>query len=165
MGAPLPGAIPQVFPPQVGVFQPAILQQSWQGPYPPPEAVERYEKAMPGFFNRIVSMAERMEAAQIEQSALALTIQRDATRRGQLLRFVVAVIALFLAVFCAVIGQAWLGAVFLAVPVMGVATSLVNSARKLISGPQSGELAQTPLPLTSASSPSTGGSPDEPASH
>lgn len=60
---PVSGAIPQMFPVQIGISHPAILQQSWVGPYPPPEAVERYEKAMPGFFNRVVSMAERIEAA------------------------------------------------------------------------------------------------------
>src|ERR1700722_7370195 len=42
---------------QFGVPQPSILQQSWQGPYPPPHAIERYERALPGFFDRIVSMA------------------------------------------------------------------------------------------------------------
>jgi len=35
-----------MFPVQLGVSHPSILQQSWQGPYPPPEAVERYEFAV-----------------------------------------------------------------------------------------------------------------------
>ncbi|HUC12454.1 MAG TPA: DUF2335 domain-containing protein, partial [Stellaceae bacterium] len=30
----------------------------WQAPYPPPEAIERYEKVLPGSFDRMIKMAE-----------------------------------------------------------------------------------------------------------
>lgn len=114
---------------QIGAPQPSILQQSWQGPYPPPEAIDRYEQALPGFFDRIVSMAERMEAAQIEQSARALEAQASAIKRGQWLGFAIGAVALVGAVVCAFLGEQWLAAAFVSVPVMGVATALVNSHR------------------------------------
>jgi uncharacterized membrane protein len=122
-------------------MQPSVLQQSWQGPYPPPDAVERYEKIQPGVFDRIVSMAERMEAAQIEQSAAALKYQHEDSRRGQWLGFSVAAGAVVGAVIIGIVGNPWLAAAFLAVPVMGVAQALVESARKATSGVQRDERA------------------------
>jgi uncharacterized membrane protein len=88
--------VPGVHPGQVllGISQPSILQQSWQGPYPPPDAVERFERLSPGFLNRLVSMAERLEAAQIEQSGKALDYQAQATARGQNLGFATCIGAL-----------------------------------------------------------------------
>ena len=53
----------------------------WQGPYPPPEAVERYEKISPGTFNRLITMAENLQNAQIEQSADALRKTHNDIRR------------------------------------------------------------------------------------
>ena len=113
----------------IGAPQPSILQQSWQGPYPPPDAIEKYEHALPGFFDRIVNMAERMEAAQIEQSAKALAFQASAVKTGQWLGFAMGAIALVGAVICGFLGEQWLAAAFVSVPVMGVATALVNSHR------------------------------------
>jgi len=159
----LQGPLTQMSPIQVGLSHPSILQQSWQAPYPPPEAVERYEKLLPGFLNRIVSMAERVEAAQIEQSAAAITFQHNATRRGQWLGFAVAIAALFGAAYCGYLGQPWLAACFVAVPVMGVATALVNSASKGRSGTQGEQQARNASSPTAANSPSTGGLPGAPA--
>ena len=75
-------------------------------------------------------MGERMQAAQIEQSATALKSQSSAITRGQWLGFGIGIAALAGAAYCANIGQPWLAAVFLSVPVMGVATALVNSHRE-----------------------------------
>ncbi len=131
----------------------SIVQQSWQGPYPPPDAIERYERALPGFFDRIVSMAERMEAAQIEQSASALEHQRQATRHGQDLGFVAAVAALTGALVCAFIGQPIIAGAFLTVPIMSVAIALVNSAKHSPPG--------SPAPTRSDASTASGASPKE----
>jgi len=143
----------QIFPPQIT----GTLQQTWQGPYPPPEAVERYDKVQPGAFNRILSMAERMEAAQIEQSADSMRFQHQDTIRGQWLGFVTVVIALIGAGIMGAIGQPWLAGVFLTLPVMGVAKSLIESARSS-SRPIADQNA--PPSPTAANSPSTGDSPD-----
>jgi uncharacterized membrane protein len=108
----------------------AIQQQLWQGPYPPPEAVERYDKVHPGAFARILTMAENMQAAQVEQSKIALTNAHSDTRRAHWLGFSVGALALIGAVVIGLWGNAWLAAAFLAVPVMGLAKALVESARQ-----------------------------------
>jgi uncharacterized membrane protein len=103
--------------------------QSWQGQFPPPEAIERYDKVHPGAFDRILTMAEKIESAQIEQSAQALRYQHQDTSRAQWLGFSLAAIAVICAAVLGAIGQPWLAGVFLAVPVMGAVKSLVDSGR------------------------------------
>src|SRR6516164_4459803 len=72
-GAPQSGQITSA-PSVTGIQLSGILQQSlhWQGPYPSPDAVERYERVQPGTFDRLIKMAEQLQAAQIQQSATAL---------------------------------------------------------------------------------------------
>ena len=111
----------------------AIQQQLWQGPYPPPEAVERYDKVHPGAFARILTMAENMQAAQIDQSKIALGNAHSDIRRGHWLGFSVGALALIGAVVIGLWGNAWLAAAFLAVPVMGLAKALVESTRQRVS--------------------------------
>jgi uncharacterized membrane protein len=103
--------------------------QTWQGPYPPPEAIERYEKILPGTFDRILSMAERMEAAQIAQSADALRNQADDVRRAHYLGAGLGVLAIVGAIVMGFAGQPWLATAFLAVPVMGLARAFVENWR------------------------------------
>ena len=115
-----PGGIPVV-----GARATAVMQ-SWQGPYPPPEAIERYEKSLPGTFDRILSMAERMEAAQIAQSANALSSQANDIRRAHYLGAGLGALAIAGAIVMGFAGQPWLAAAFLAVPVMGLARAFVD---------------------------------------
>lgn len=142
---------------------PAIqAQQSWQGPFPPPEAVERYEKTLPGVFNRIVLMAEKMEAAQIEQSAIALENSASEGRRGQYLGAGIGALAIVCAALVGVFGNAWLGAAFLAVPVMGLGKSLVETAFARVNGNATSlqSVAAVPTVTPSPTSPANSGKPD-----
>ena len=109
--------------------RPTAVMQSWQGPYPPPEAIERYEKSLPGTFDRILSMAERMEAAQIAQSADALRNQANDIRRAHYLGAGLGASAIAGAILMGFTGQPWLATAFLAVPVMGLARAFVEGWR------------------------------------
>lgn len=123
---PNPQSVPFLLP----IGAQAIQQQLWQGPYPPPEAVERYDKVHPGAFARILTMAENMQAAQIEQSKIALLNAHSDTRRGHWLGSSIGALALIGAVVIGLWGNVWLAAAFLAVPVMGLAKALVESTRQ-----------------------------------
>lgn len=124
------------------------VQQQWQGPYPPPDAAERFEKLQPGTFNRLVTMAEKLQDAQIEQSKMALEYQGDATYRGQMLGGGISAVALILAAIVGWLGYPWLAGAFVAVPVMGVAKALVESARQQVapSAPAEASVAVSELP-------------------
>lgn len=97
----------------------------WQGPFPPPAAMEHYERILPGFFERTLSMAERAQSAEIEQARLALEYARKDMRRGQLLGFVIAIGAILAALAALWMGNPWVATVFVSVPVMGVARALI----------------------------------------
>jgi uncharacterized membrane protein len=129
-GVPIPGHFP--YPPGtpggtvVGVQQ---AVQIWQSPYPPPEAIERYEKICPGTFDRMLGMAERLQAAQIKQTETSNQFIQNDTRRGQWLGFAVAMAALIAAIVVVLIGNPWVASLCLSVPVMAIAKALIDSVK------------------------------------
>jgi uncharacterized membrane protein len=117
--------------PQTQLTLPGILQeaQHWTGPYPPPEAVERYERVLRGSFNRMVTMAEQLQAQQISQAYLVLrSTQRD-NRRGHWLGFLTTILAMVCALGCLLLDYPWVALAFVSIPVMAVAKALVESAK------------------------------------
>jgi uncharacterized membrane protein len=110
---------------------PGILQegQHWTGAYPPPEAVERYERVLQGSFNRMVTMAEQLQAQQISQAYFVLrNTQRD-NRRGHWLGFLTTILAMVCALGCLFLDYPWVALAFVSIPVMAVAKALVESAK------------------------------------
>lgn len=123
-GQPVTGA------PQTQLTLPGILQeaQHWTGPYPPPEAVERYERVLRGSFNRMITMAEQLQAQQISQTYLILrNTQRD-NRRGHWLGFLTTILAMVCALGCLFLDYPWIALAFVSIPVMAVAKAFVESA-------------------------------------
>ncbi len=55
----------------------------WEGQFPPPEAIERYERILPGAFDRIIAMAEASQQAQSADTKRAHDYAQADTRRGQ----------------------------------------------------------------------------------
>jgi hypothetical protein len=93
------------YPPGTSLVGQAV--QIWQSPYPPPDAVERYEKICPGAFDRILGMA-----------------------CAHWLGFVVAIAALIAAIVSLLFGDnPWVAGLCLSVPVMAVAKALIDSAK------------------------------------
>ena len=110
--------------------------QVWQGQFPPPDAVQKYEAVLPGSFDRIIRMAERLQEAQIDETKRAQDYTRDDARRGHWLGFGATIAAILAAVVCAAIaavthvpGLLWVAGALVGVPVMAVAKSLVETAR------------------------------------
>ncbi len=118
------GAFPAAPMLQMGVAQ------MWQGPYPPPEAMERYERILPGAFERIIKMAENLQAAQIEQSGTVIELTDQNTRRGQWLGWTLAAFSVVGAVVALWLGSQVGAVAFLGVPIAGVCRSLIEAARK-----------------------------------
>jgi uncharacterized membrane protein len=123
VGAPMPVFLPM---PAGQLSQVQQTVQLWQGQYPPPEAIEHYEKVLPGSFDRMIAMAERLQAAQIEESRRAHDYTHSDNQRGHWLGFSAAVIAIAALAF----NDPWVAVAFISVPVMGVARALIESARK-----------------------------------
>lgn len=115
-------------PPPLSQAQQTV--QLWQGQYPPPEAVEHYEKILPGAFDRMIRMAEQLQAAQIEETKRAQELTQADTKRGHWLGFCATIAAIAGAVSCTLFGWPWVGVAFVSVPVMAVAKALVESTKR-----------------------------------
>jgi uncharacterized membrane protein len=97
--------------------------------FPPPEAVKAYEQILPGSFDRILKMAEK---AQQDHSDTVRSAQKAISRdnsRGHWLGWLVSVIAMGCALYCAIAGLSGVAIIFLGVPVMGVGKALIDSVR------------------------------------
>lgn len=131
---------------------PAVLAQqtvqSWQGPYPSPEAIEKYERVLPGAFDRILSMAERHQAAQIEDTSRAQEYLRNDMRRVHWLGAGVAFLSIVGAVACTIYGSPVVAVALVGVPVLSVAKALIDSvrARPANSVAGTGAVPQSPAP-------------------
>jgi len=125
-GSPIPIPIPLTIP----AAQTQQVVQLWQGQYPPPDAVEHYEKVLPGSFDRMIAMAERLQAAQIDESRRVHDYAQADSKRGHWLGAGSAVLAMLCALGALALGNPWVACAFISVPVMGVAKALVESTRK-----------------------------------
>ena len=74
--------------------------QHFQGPLPPPQALEQYEAVLPGCAERIVSMAEAQAAHRRALESRVIEGNVAAERRGQVFAFTLALVAL--------VGGVWL---------------------------------------------------------
>jgi uncharacterized membrane protein len=158
---PIPAAA-LTYPPAPGTAIAVQAQQTiWQGPYPPPEAIERYETVLPGSFDRILKMVEKLQDAQIEQNKNALLFTRNDTRRAHWLGFSLGAIACGGAVACLVFGYPWVAAAFLSVPVLGVANALIESVKTpgTPTPPSASAVAPKPLPTKPATPPTASTTP------
>lgn len=70
------------------------IRQQFEGPLPPPVALEGYERILPGAAERIMQMAERSLIHQQEISKAALAAETRESRTGQWFAFIVALSAL-----------------------------------------------------------------------
>jgi len=136
-----PGYLPPNTP---GLVQ--FQQTVWQGQFPPPDAIERYEVILPGVFDRIVKMAEAQQQAQIVNGQNALSFQRNDIRRAHILAAAVTVAAMVGAVVCAWMKQPYVAAAFLAIPVMSVARALIEASFKRATPAPSPAIVPSPQP-------------------
>jgi hypothetical protein len=104
----------------------------------------------------MLSMAERMENAQISQSADALKYQYADSARGQWLGFATAIAAMVGAGIMAAVHQPLLAGIFLSVPVVGIARAFIESTARSL---RSDTAANSDQP-SAANTPSTAVTPD-----
>lgn len=130
---------------------------NWQGPYPPPDFVEHYEKILPGVFDRMIAMAEKLQEAQIADSKRIQDYTFSEAKRGHWLGFSAAIAAMACAIGAAVLHEPWVAVAFISVPVMGVAKALVDATKK--SSPSEILAAAAPPPPAATTSPETAPSP------
>lgn len=135
------------------VAQVMMHQQVWQGQFPPPDAVERYEAVEKGTFGRLITMAEKAQDSQTAANQEARRFQHNDIRRAHWLGFGVAALAIIAAMICVYLKEPWVAAACLGVPVLAVANALVGSAR---ASPPQPQAQAASVPMVAASTPDNG---------
>src|SRR5437870_316078 len=106
VGGPIAVPVPGIVP----IAQTQQTVQLWQGQYPPPDAVEHYERVLPGSFDRMIAMAERLQAAQIEESKRVNHYAHLDSRRGHWLGFSATGLAMLAALVALAFSYPWVAA-------------------------------------------------------
>lgn len=104
-------AIKGLRPEQRKVVIQAIRQESFSGPIPHPELLQKYDEVKPGFAERIVSMAERQLDHRINCEDKMVDGSVDESKRGQNYGLIVALLFLAAAVFLGYFDHDWLAGV------------------------------------------------------
>lgn len=122
-----------------GLMPQAQMQQSvqlWQGQFPPPEAIERFEKVLPGCFDRMMRMAENLQVAQVDESKRAQEFTHNDAKRGHWLGFAASCLSTLGSIICVGIGAHYgmasaffVATALVSVPAMAVAKALIESVR------------------------------------
>ncbi|MDR4485315.1 MAG: DUF2335 domain-containing protein [Nitrospirales bacterium] len=81
--------------------------QHFSGPLPPPEALEKYEKILPGAADRIFIMAEENNRFMMEMDEEVIRSQFQERRRGQFFGFMLGIFGLGGSFWLASIGHDW----------------------------------------------------------
>lgn len=98
-------------PKQQSIIIQAIRKESFSGPIPHPELLQKYEQVQPGFAERIVEMAEKQLDHRIECEDKVVDGSVSESKRGQLYGLIVAVLFLGAATALGLTGHDWLGGV------------------------------------------------------
>jgi uncharacterized membrane protein len=121
-----------------------IQAQFWQGQLPPPDAMEHYEKVLPGSFDRILKMAERQQIGQIDNINLAQSYASRDVRRGHYLGFSLSALAMLAAAWFVHEHQPYIAALCLGVPVLSVARAFIDGAQPKQKKPEAKSASNAP---------------------
>ena len=116
-----------------------LVEASWTGPLPPPQALQQYDEILPGAADRIFRMAEERHRHQIEQEKAAIALENDAllsvdkniaaehsrSKLGLVFAFVIALAGIGTGAWLTAIGKAGFGMAFVLGPLVGLAAVFV----------------------------------------
>lgn len=111
--------------------------QQWQGPLPPPAALEHFEQLVPGSAARLIEMAASEQKHRHTIESGAMFAQQEAVRLtardnlvGMVLGFLALAAGIGAAVWSVLAGSHWAVSLgFIGLPVMMVAAELVRRKR------------------------------------
>lgn len=82
-----------------------VRQEIFSGPLPPPSLLAAYENIIPGCADRIIKMSEANANSRLTINDKIVTSDIKRSNRGQVLGFVLSIIGIGAAVFCAYLKQ------------------------------------------------------------
>jgi len=123
-------AISSLRPDQRSVIIQAMRKESFSGPIPHPELLQKYDEVQKGFAERIVSMAERQLDHRIKCENAVVNGSVSESRRGQWFGLIVAVLFLSASLALGLTGHDWLGGVLGGGTLVALVTVFVHTKHK-----------------------------------
>ena len=102
----------------------------FSGPLPPPEALSRYEKVLPGAADRIVAMAEKQSAHRIEIEKITIKARARDSLLGVVSGFLIGVTALLVCAYNVTSGYPFSGSLIGASGLGGLVGVFVYGTRE-----------------------------------
>lgn len=99
----------------------------YSGPIPAPEALEHYNRIVPGAADRIIRMAELEQQSRLDNSRLDVTERIKFFRRGQWMAFSLALTALGIGTALSFEGMLTLAGILFGTVVLGLATAFLGA--------------------------------------
>lgn len=110
----------------VGIALEVYSQEIFSGPLPHPKHIQAYEDACPGMADRIMSMAEKAQDAQLEIPGRMIEVESKYRNLGLMLGFATLVVLAGGATFCAYTGHPKIAAGFLTVGALGTVGRFID---------------------------------------
>lgn len=108
-----------------------LASAQWQGPLPPPGALEQFDKIIPNGAERIMVMCEKEQAARIANDRMISIAEVAIEGGGRLVGAVLVLACVAAAAWSIHVGADWKVTIgFLSVPVMGAAAKLFERNRR-----------------------------------
>lgn len=100
-------------PPSLRAPNGVVLHQSqtFSGPLPPPEVLEKFESVVPGSAERIIKMAEEQSAHRKYLERMVIESDVARSKWGQALGFLIAIAGLAISAIIAIYGNAIAGGI------------------------------------------------------
>ncbi|MDE6535890.1 MAG: DUF2335 domain-containing protein [Muribaculaceae bacterium] len=114
-------------PKQRGMVIQAIKQESFKGPIPHPELLQKYENIQPGFAERMVSMAEQQLDHRIKCEDKIVDGSIAESKRGQTFGLIVSLFFLGAAVLLGMYNHEWLAGGLGGGTLLGLVTVFVTN--------------------------------------
>lgn len=102
------------------------IERSFSGPLPPPDALDHYERILPGAAERILRMAEIEGEERRANVAKLVSTETKVEKRGQLMAFAVAVLGLVGSFFLIKWGFEVIGTAFGGAIILGMVTLFIK---------------------------------------
>ncbi len=107
-----------------------VHQSSWEGPLPPPQIIEEFDRIVPGAAKSIIQNWEAESAHRRTFERRSLTIEGFERIGGRILALAFALAALGVAAYLASIGAEWAGGLIGSGTIASVVASMVYIRRK-----------------------------------
>ena len=102
---------------------------SWEGPLPPPQTLEGYERVVPGSANRILQLVERQSEHRMEMEKALIDGDSRRSYLGLIAGFLLSGVVIGGGIFLVATDHDWAGASMIGVSLVGLASVFVYGSR------------------------------------